>query len=153
MEQLNPTAAPIVWPRVTIGKQTLEVKFSMLAEFILSQWGIDTNEIFGVLATLQPGKPAVVAEDGTVVEPAQKAKADPRFTSKIFELFAACVAHNYTQLSQQPPQAIYWASVIEEGQFPELARSVYEAMGKRRTVAQKTAPAPGLEAEPAAVIQ
>lgn len=145
--------APIDWPKVNIGKQTLQVKWSILAEYLLSLWGIDTQELLRVVGSVKLGTAAVTDEDGKIVTPAVQATADPRFTAKIFEMFAACVGHNYLQLGQDAPTAMYWASNIEDGQFPDLVRALYSAMGKRRPAAAQKAPALLATEEPAAVLQ
>ena len=138
---LSPTP-PIQWPRVQIGKQTLEVKWSILAEYILSNWGIDPTEVNRIVFSMKMETPEVKDDAGQVTQQARWS-VDPRYASKMFELFAACVAHNYTQLAQDPPKAIYWATIIEDDQWLPLTKAVYEAMGKRRTAArQMMTPAP-----------
>lgn len=92
-------APPIAWPTVTIGGRVYVVKFNQLAEYLVSKWGYDLNELLSVIRPAEPGKPR-----------------DPRILAFILQLWAACTAHNFT--TAMPPQkaltAEEWMEILPE---------------------------------------
>lgn len=84
---INGQGAPVVYPSVTIGAETLTVKYSLLAQFKMSQAGLDIREM---LLALGPQS------------------NDPRRYAFICEMFAACVAENYVDRGEKPPTAEQW---------------------------------------------
>ncbi len=109
MDQTTNTP-PIVYPTVTIGGETLTVKFSLLAEFKLSQAGLQVRE---VLRALSP--------DST----------DPRKISFIFELFTACVAQNFVERGERPPTVDEWMLRFDRIEpDPEKLNAIMAEVGK-----------------------
>ena len=146
----------IVWPKAKIGKQILEVRWGIVAEYIISLWNIDVNELLALYRRKMISAP-VLDEDGkTVKTPAVFEPMPAQWLLKFFDLFAACVAHNYVQIGQEAPRGSYWVSQVDEDQdqFPGLFAAVTEAMGKRPEMERKkqekaqTPPPPGMEPQP-----
>lgn len=143
------TIEPVQWPRVTIGKQTLEVKWGILSSVMLSQWGLPSSELLASIYDFSPSVPAVMAvEDGVEVikSPAVEGRAkDPKYQLHMCELFAACVAHNYARIGQIPPTAMHWAAEIDDapdGTWNEVRNAIYAALGKKKpTKTPQTLPA------------
>lgn len=147
---------PIQWPRIQVGKQLLEVKWSLFAEYLLSTWGLDVSEVIKVVAsTRKILTPAVVAEDGTVQTPAVLEPQKPEWVMRFFDLFAACVGQNYVDMGQEAPKAAHWAAVMQRDQFQPALKALVEAMGKPQTPVTPT-PDAGVQAvktEPVPVVQ
>jgi hypothetical protein len=140
---------PLEWPRATAGKQTLEVRWDLFAQYILSLWGCNVRQLNIDFNTAKLIAPAVLNSDGTEKTPAEL-EGPPGLMVAFFTLFAACVAHNYHKLAVDPPKADYWATVIEDGQVKECASAIREAMGKRQSAKKVEVPAPLTAPEPVA---
>ena len=150
-----PTNAPIQWPKVTIGKQTLEVRWGILAGVLLSQWSLNQKDIIPSLYDFTAPVTEEVEGKQIVKQPA--VARDPLYQLHVCELFAACVAHNYIQMGLDPPKPIEWAAKIDEagGPFSEVWNNVrtalYEALGKRLPATTPTPATPALTESSAAV--
>lgn len=132
----NPTVNVESWPKVRAGNQTLEVKWGFFSRFLLSSWGIALEGILGEMRGLTLVSPEVKGDDGTVTAAAVW-RAQPGYTARMTEMFAACVGHNYTKLGQPAPDAMYWAERIEEEQWADILTAIVGAMGKEQAAKQK----------------
>jgi len=119
------------WPKVQIGKQTLEVKWGVFPRFVLSSWGISAEKCLEAMRSPKLVTPEVKDDEGNVVTPAHWT-ASPEYTARSMEVFAACVAHNYKNLGMEPPDAAHWASIIEEDEWTDCIRAIGDAMGKEK---------------------
>lgn len=131
--RVNGPQPPIVYPTITIGGETLLVKFSILSQFKMSQAGLDPGEM---LTALSPGS------------------KDPKRHSYVFEMFAACVAENYVDRGEAPPTAEQWTlrltKLAEAGTLEDLlvqiGKSVIDAILKQPPTSKSVqgTPAPEL---------
>lgn len=108
----NGSIAPVEYPKVQIGAETLTVKIGLLAELILSRAGLTFQD---VIKGLLPGS------------------GDPKKFDFTMQFFAAAVAHNYP--SGQAPSADQWAEKIDTlGGDPQsnapLLVAIYEGLSK-----------------------
>lgn len=121
---INGMDAPITHPTVTIGAETLTVKYSLLAQFKMSQAGLDVREMLMALAPTS---------------------VDPRRHSFVYEMFAACVAENYVDRGEKPPTAEQWtlkiSRMVPDDKLSETLRaiggSVIEAILKLQPMSHK----------------
>lgn len=142
----------IKWPKAMIGKQVLEVRWGIVAEYLISQWGIDVDDLLA-LYRRKMLSPPVFEEDGTTIKtPAVFEPMPPQWLVKFFDLFAACVGHGYIQMGQEAPRGFYWVTQVDEdaGQFGPIFAAVTEAMGKRQTAKKAPTPPKEIETEQAA---
>ena len=91
--RVNGSGSPVTYPTVTVGAEVLTVKVSLLAELIISRTGFSFGQLINSLVP--------------------KNNKDPRNTAYLFELWAACVAHNYADAGQPVPTADQWAVKID----------------------------------------
>lgn len=110
---------PIQYPRVTVAGITLTVKFNFQAEYLLSKWGISMLEFQDIMRQSR----ADAKEN-------PKGQIHPRMISMITDVFAACVAHNYIALGQDPPDPMWWAEKMDFASFKDIMNAVFESMGK-----------------------
>ncbi len=119
---MNPsTLSPLPFPRVTVAGQVLEVKLSLLAEFVLSGLGLDLANAVAVLRA-----------------------NDLRKYSMLLKLFTAMVAHNFAERGQEYPSPEAWALQIDKqedkaGQLTAIYQAVYDVIVKEL---EKNAPKP-----------
>ncbi len=101
---------PISDPVVTINGRALSVIYNLMAEFKLSEWGVDPQKAW---MTMQP------------------ASDDPRRVYYICNLFAAMVAHNYG-VGEKAPTAEDWIRIFStDAAYIELTfQAVAQALGK-----------------------
>lgn len=110
--RVNGSGSPVQYPTVTVGTEVLTVKIGLLAELILSRAGLTFGDVLKALL------------------PTSK---DPKKFDYTFQLFAACVAHNYPAGSA--PTADQWAEKIEAlGGDPEsnapMLGAIYKALSE-----------------------
>lgn len=91
--RVNGSGSPVLHPTVTVGTEVLTVKVSLLAELIISRTGFSFGQL---IQSLVP-----------------KNNKDPKNTAYLFELWAACVAHNYADAGQPIPTADQWAQKVD----------------------------------------
>jgi hypothetical protein len=115
---VNGSGSPVIYPTVTVGTEVLTVKIGLLAELIISRAGLSFGELIN---SLRPNK-------------------DPRNTARLFDLFSACVAHNYKEQGLAIPTAEEWAIKFDavtggpENSHPlliEIYKALTEAVVKR----------------------
>lgn len=94
---------PVAYPTVTIGGETFTLKYGFLAEYKISEWGL---------------------EIGTVLKCLSPTNTDPRRVSYIFQLFAACVAHNFIDRKEPAPSPEEWAGRIEKAEPDDAKRAL-----------------------------
>jgi len=126
---------PVQYPKVSVGGKTLTVKFNFQAKYLISRWKLSLQEILTTIqrtfARLEAWRSAKAAAEKAeqpfdIPAPAD----DPEFLSQVIDLFAACVAHNYTALQQEPPTPSYWAGEMQDSEWPAVLTALLEAMGK-----------------------
>ena len=88
----TPNLSPVQHPRVRIGGQSLELRFTLVAEYKLSEWGVNLADF---LKCLRPDS------------------KDQRRYSLGIALFAACVAHHYVTAGEPVPTGEQWMVNIE----------------------------------------
>ncbi len=119
---MNPsTLSPLPFPRITVAGQSLEVKLSLLAEFVLSGLGLDLANAVAVLRA-----------------------NDLRKYSMLLKLFTAMVAHNFAERGQEYPSPEAWALQIDKqednaAQLTAIYQAVYDVIVKEL---EKNAPQP-----------
>ena len=118
-------------PTVTIGARTFTVKFNQYAEYLISLWGYNLSDLL------------------TIMDPKS---TNPHRLAYTFQLFAACVAHNFRNAipPEEPYTAEKWMQTLPEDE-PEVMASIGKAVGlalvKRWSDRQKKlAPSPTTEA-------
>ncbi len=123
---MNPTLqSPLIFPRVTVAGQPLEVKLSLLAEFVLSGLGLDLANAVSVLRA-----------------------NDLRKYAMLLKLFTAMVAHNFAERGQDYPSPEQWALQIDKQpdkaeQLTGIYNAVYAVIVKKlEEQAEKNAPKP-----------
>lgn len=89
----NGSGSPVTYPTVKVGAEVLTVKVSLLAELIISRTGFSFGQLINSLVP--------------------KNNKDPKHTAYFFELWAACVSHNYADAGQAVPTADQWASKVD----------------------------------------
>jgi hypothetical protein len=101
---------PIEYPTVTIGGRTYVVKFSQFAEYLVSKWGYRLSDLVQIIV---PGS-----------------GDNPRNLSFIVQLFAACVAHNFSKFTppQEPLTPEQWMEAFPEDD-PDLWANIGKAVG------------------------
>lgn len=101
---------PISDPVVTVNGRTLTVAYTFMAEYKLSEWGVDVQKAW---QTMLPSSD------------------DPRRVFYVCNLFAAMVAHNYG-VGEKAPTAEDWIRMF--GSDPTLVnltmQAVTQALGK-----------------------
>jgi hypothetical protein len=145
---------PIKWPRAKIGRQLLEVRWGIVAEYLISVWGLEVDELLALYRRKMLTPPVFEDDNKTIKIPPTFEPMPPHWLVKFFDLFAACVGHGYVQMGQDPPRGSYWVTQVDEdeNQFPGLFMAVTEAMGKRQAEKEKkekaAQPTPPEEAKP-----
>ena len=96
-------------PTVTIGARTGVVKFNQYAEYLISLWGYDLKDLL------------------TIMDPKS---TNPRRLAYTFQLFSACVAHNFRNATppQEPYTAEQWMQTLPEDD-PEVMTQIGKAVG------------------------
>jgi len=94
----------IDYPTITIGERTLVVRFSLYAQYLLSQQGVDLR------------KPL--------------SSRDPGYLAYRLAIFAAAVAQNYP--AGKAPTAEQWALDLDGSldRWADIEKAIGEAMGK-----------------------
>lgn len=88
----NGSGSPIEYPTIKIGAEVLTVKVDLLAELLISRANLAFADLVNALRVTSK---------------------DPRKLDFAFQLFAACVAHNYQLRGEQAPSADTWAMRIQ----------------------------------------
>jgi hypothetical protein len=110
---------PIDYPVVVVGGIALQLKLSLLSQYVLDDLGVDGRKL-----------PELMAREGAGI------------VVLMFKLFSALVAHHYVALKQPVPAPEFWASQIspeEPEKFREICKAVYEALAKARPAGTSTA--------------
>ena len=122
---------PISDPVVMIGGRAYTVVYDLRAEFKLSEWDISPSEMMARLYKYIPmlnadGTPTLNEEGQALYTPETKGK----WLFHILNLFAACVARNFT--NEIAPTGEQWSARIagEPGTLAIISKAVYDAMGK-----------------------
>ena len=105
--------------------QEYEVRFSLLAQLVLDQEGVDTRKLAETMRSQGTGKVALM-----------------------MKLFAAGTAHYFVKLGQKPLTAEEWALRADgdEDAFKQMCTAVTAAMGKAPSPATAAEPAPTADA-------
>ena len=103
------TDAPMAHPTVTIGARTFVVKFNQYAEYLISMWGYDLSDLLKIM---------------------DPKSTDPHRLAYTFQLFAACVAHNFRNAipPEEPYTAEKWMQTLPEDE-PEVMTNIGKAVG------------------------
>ena len=104
------TGSPIQFPTITIGGATYSLRFSLLAELVADQLGLDTPNFFSDLQTKNTGK-----------------------VTAFTRMFAAMVAHNFVAIKQTPPTPEQWMETLDalpDGQGAAKFREICDAVGQ-----------------------
>ena len=122
---MEANGSPIQYPIVTIEGTPYTVKFSMLAQYVLDDAGIDTRQLQEMLTRPGAGKVAL-----------------------FMKLFAAGVAHHFVEQKEPVPTAAEWSARLgdDSAKFGEIVRAVKAAMGKAPSPEAAAPPAPTTEA-------
>ena len=115
---------PIADPLVTIGNRSYSVVFSLRAEFKLSEAGVRLGDALSLITF-------------------DKEHPDPKATYYLFQLWAACVAHNYRR-GEVAPTAEEWTDILGED-FDTLglmSSAVGQAIAKRALARAKKSGTP-----------
>jgi hypothetical protein len=97
------TQAPASIPSITVRGRAYTLKFSLLAQFKISDMGLDPNRALLSIVNKQPDAIAMA-----------------------MKLLVGFTAHNFVEAGQPIPPAEWWASVIPEEDWGVIC----EAMGK-----------------------
>lgn len=118
---MEPNGSPIAYPTVTIDGKEYSVKFSMLAQYVLDDEGIDTRQLQEMMTKPGAGKVAL-----------------------FMKLFAAGVAHHFVEIKAPIPTAAEWSARLgdDSAKFGEIVKAVKAAMGKAPSPADAAPPAP-----------
>lgn len=125
---------PISDPVVMIGARTYTVVYDLRAEFKLSEWDLDPRKMMEILWKFEPVKKAdgtpEMNENGT---PKVALQVSAKSLSYILNLWAACVAHNFSDAGEIAPTGEQWSIRInsDPGAIAIISKALYEAMGKR----------------------
>lgn len=124
MPKLQPQ---IDWPVITVGDETLIVRWSFYTQFLLSKRKVDVKNLGVALQT-----------------------RSAEFLSIAVECFAAAVAENYTTKGQEPPTADQWAIVLSEDAAlrAEAFKATWGAVAKVMPVAKTPPTVPASAEEP-----
>ncbi len=116
---------PVGYPTITINGETLEVRFSFLAEYALDQLGLSMQMVHQILRRTGPGKVGI-----------------------FMKLFAACVVHNYVERGEVAPTPEQWALTVKTAaEFKAITDAVVAALVKAKPPAE-TIPLQESEAKP-----
>jgi len=122
MQPVNGEVPQVDWPVVVIGQRSLVVRWTFYAQWLLSKRRVNIKELGPLLSS-----------------------TDVPLVDVLVELFAACVAENWTKSKLDAPSADYWAAMISDhGGLPkwtECIKAVFDAMGKAPAAAAPPAPA------------
>lgn len=100
-------SSPLNLPAVTVKGQVLTLRRSLLTAYVLDKHGVDGRKLPELLAQEGPGR-----------------------ITMFMEIFAAMVAHHFAPFGKPIPNADYWASQIEESQWPEILSAIHQALVK-----------------------
>ncbi len=114
-------------PSIIIGGTTYTLRWSQLAQFELSEAGYSISEM---LTAMKEQKPSAVAHS--------------------YRLFAAMLAHNFTDKGLPIPDARHWASVMPNDKVVEMFTAISDALGKAAAPAVALREPGKSEAEPQA---
>lgn len=119
---------PISDPIFTHNGRSLVVLWGVMAQFKLSEWGIDATQAWNII---------------------NPTSTDPRGIFFSFSMFAAMVAHNY-KTGEHVPSAAEWVATFGEDRplIQSMMNAVTQALGKQLQAAMKKRMA---EAQPAIV--
>jgi hypothetical protein len=124
----------IDWPTIQLGDQTLVVRWTFFAQWLLSKRKVDVRQL----------KSLVVLKDPSLVD-------------TLVECFAAAVSENFTSKSLPAPDAEYWAYAISQAStanpdiWSEVNRAIWVAVGKvQPTTNNPATPATSEETQPGA---
>lgn len=124
------TQSPIEDPTIEIGGATYSLRFSLVAELIADELGLDITDFFASLRTRNSGK-----------------------LTAYMKLFSAMVGHHFIGLHQQPPTHHDWMARIDalgkpasDAKFRELCEAVGKCLSAKIQASaavklQETAPA------------
>lgn len=99
---------PIDFPSVKIGNETLTLKMSILAAFLLDTWGIAPESVGPMLTNFTgPGR-----------------------YSLMWKLFAAMVAHNYVDKNLPYPSPEQWLLKLKSADVQPIFTKIIDALGK-----------------------
>ena len=91
---MNPvTGSPIADPTVTVGVETFALRYSLIAEYKISEWGVDV---------------------GALLRSLDSRNGDPKRFFYTCQLFAACVAHQFAAKGEPVPTAEQWMTRLSE---------------------------------------
>ena len=117
---MNPvTGSPIADPTVTVGVETFALRYSLIAEYKISEWGVDV---------------------GALLRSLDSRTGDPKRFFYTCQLFAACVAHQFAAKGEPVPTAEQWMIRLSEIEpdyekmvkaFALIGAGVVEAILKR----------------------
>ena len=109
----NGEVPQVDWPVATVGDQTLVVRWTFYAQWLLSKRKVDVRQ----LGTLMQAK-------------------DPSLVDVMVECFAAAVAENFTVRGLEAPTAERWALMISQASaanpaiWNEVNQAIWQAVGK-----------------------
>lgn len=127
---MNPIiGSPLTDPTVTVGGETFSVRYSIVAEFKISELGLEPLKL---------------------LEGIRHDSRDPHKAFWMYSLFAACVAHNFIAKGLKPLTPEEWMlrvqSLVPElevnEKLREMCTAVFQAIVKRWPVPKTTAPTP-----------
>ena len=101
------TKAPAEAPSITVRGRTYSLKFSLLAQFKLSEMGLSPMQSLFAISKLGPDAIALT-----------------------MKLLTAFTAHNFVDAGQPVPSPDWWASVIPEEQWGEVCAAIAKALPK-----------------------
>ena len=121
----------IDYPKVTVDGQTLTVRFSLFAQYLLSMQGINVRNLLP--------------------------ESHAGFLMQRMQLFAAAVAESYSDGSKLPdpemraPGAIKWAKRIGVSDWPLVLEAIESALGKASEELSMGTPATAPQTEPTSI--
>ena len=104
-------------PSIIIGGTTYTLRWSQLAQFELSEAGFSPADMFEAMR-----------------------KKDPRALSHTYRLFAAMLAHNFTDKGLPIPDGRHWATVMPNDKVVEMYTAIGDAL-KNEAAPQVPTPA------------
>ncbi len=143
-------ASAIKWPSITIGEQTLTVRWSFFVQFLLSKRNVDYPAFFRMI---QEQKQRVLpGETVNIVVPVSS-------VNTLVECFAAAVSENFKAAGLPIPDAEHWAMAISEVEgtnpsiWSEVNAALWEALGKVTPAPKPVAAQEPATKEPATLTQ
>ena len=101
------TNAPAESPSITVRGRPYSLKFSLLAQFKLSEMGLSPMQSLVTISKLGPDAIALT-----------------------IKLLVAFTAHNFVDSGQPVPSPEWWASVIPDEQWGEVCAAIAKALPK-----------------------